>query len=28
MQIYADFGFKEFVVACGYRQELIKDYFT
>jgi glucose-1-phosphate cytidylyltransferase len=27
MQIYADAGFKEFVVACGYRQEVIKDYF-
>lgn len=27
MQIYADADFKEFVVACGYRQEVIKDYF-
>jgi glucose-1-phosphate cytidylyltransferase len=27
MQLYADAGLKEFVVACGYRQEVIKDYF-
>jgi glucose-1-phosphate cytidylyltransferase len=27
MQLYADAGFNEFVVACGYRQEVIKDYF-
>jgi len=27
MQIYAHHGFKEFVVALGYKGELIKDYF-
>jgi glucose-1-phosphate cytidylyltransferase len=27
MHLYADAGFNEFVVACGYRQEVIKDYF-
>ena len=27
MQYYAAFGFKEFLVACGYRGEVIKDYF-
>ena len=27
MKIYASFGFKEFVVALGYRGEIIKDYF-
>ena len=27
MQIYAQSGFKEFVVALGYRGEVIKDYF-
>lgn len=27
MQHYAAFGFKEFLVACGYRGEVIKDYF-
>jgi glucose-1-phosphate cytidylyltransferase len=27
MQIYADAGFGEFVVALGYKQEVIKDYF-
>src|SRR5512138_3450623 len=27
MKIYASFGFKEFVVALGYKGEIIKDYF-
>ncbi|XXT11359.1 glucose-1-phosphate cytidylyltransferase [Sorangium sp. So ce367] len=27
MQIYADHGFNDFVVACGYKGEVIKDYF-
>lgn len=27
MHIYASYGFKEFLVACGYKGELIKDYF-
>ena len=27
MKIYAAYGFKEFVVALGYKGELIKDYF-
>ena len=27
MEIYARAGFTEFVIACGYRQEIIKDYF-
>ncbi len=27
MNIYASFGFKEFVVALGYKGEVIKDYF-
>lgn len=27
MHIYASHGFKEFLVACGYKGELIKDYF-
>lgn len=27
MQIYASHGFREFLVACGYRGELIKEYF-
>jgi glucose-1-phosphate cytidylyltransferase len=27
MQIYASFGHKDFLVACGYRGELIKEYF-
>ncbi len=27
MKIYAAFGFKEFVVALGYKGEIIKDYF-
>ena len=28
MNIYAAYGFKEFVVALGYRGDLIKDYFV
>ncbi|MCZ7533603.1 MAG: glucose-1-phosphate cytidylyltransferase [Acidimicrobiia bacterium] len=28
MQIYAAHGFNDFVVACGYRGEVIKDYFA
>jgi glucose-1-phosphate cytidylyltransferase len=27
MQCYADYGFKEFLIACGYRGEVIKEYF-
>ncbi|MBM3130778.1 MAG: glucose-1-phosphate cytidylyltransferase [Chloroflexi bacterium] len=27
MQIYAAYGFKEFVIALGYKGEIIKDYF-
>ena len=27
MRYYAAFGYKEFLVACGYRGEVIKDYF-
>jgi glucose-1-phosphate cytidylyltransferase len=27
MQYYASFGFKDFLVACGYRGEMIKEYF-
>lgn len=27
MQIYAGFGHKDFLIACGYRGELIKEYF-
>lgn len=28
MSIYAAFGFREFVVACGYKGEMIKQYFA
>jgi glucose-1-phosphate cytidylyltransferase len=27
MNIYASHGFREFIVACGYKGEVIKDYF-
>lgn len=27
MQIYASHGFKDFLIACGYKGELIKEYF-
>lgn len=27
MQHYADHGFKDFLIACGYRGEIIKEYF-
>lgn len=27
MQHYAEYGFKDFLVACGYRGEMIKEYF-
>lgn len=27
MNIYSSAGFTEFIIACGYRQEVIKDYF-
>jgi glucose-1-phosphate cytidylyltransferase len=27
MQIYASFGYKDFLVACGYKGEMIKEYF-
>jgi glucose-1-phosphate cytidylyltransferase len=25
---YANYGFKKFIIACGYKQDLIKDYFA
>lgn len=28
MHIYGSHGFNEFIVACGYMQEVIKDYFS
>jgi glucose-1-phosphate cytidylyltransferase len=28
MSIYAAYGFREFVVACGYKGEMIKEYFA
>jgi glucose-1-phosphate cytidylyltransferase len=28
MKIYASYGFKEFVIALGYKGEMIKDYFV
>src|SRR5271169_4930872 len=28
MQIYAAYGFREFVVALGYRGEMIREYFA
>jgi glucose-1-phosphate cytidylyltransferase len=28
MGIYAAFGFNRFAVACGYKAEVIKDYFS
>jgi glucose-1-phosphate cytidylyltransferase len=28
MQIYAHYGFKEFIVAAGYKGEMIKEYFA
>ena len=27
MNLYSNAGYSEFIVACGYRQEIIKDYF-
>jgi len=27
MNIYASYGYKDFLVACGYKGEMIKDYF-
>jgi glucose-1-phosphate cytidylyltransferase len=27
MHIYAEYGFKDFLVACGYKGEIIKEYF-
>ncbi len=27
MQFYASYGFKDFLVACGYKGEMIKEYF-
>ncbi len=27
MKIYSHYGFNEFVILCGYKQEVIKDYF-
>lgn len=27
MNIYAAYGYKEFVIALGYKGEIIKDYF-
>jgi glucose-1-phosphate cytidylyltransferase len=28
MKIYASYGYREFTVACGYKGEMIKEYFT
>lgn len=28
MKLYSHYGYHEFVVLCGYRQEFIKEYFT
>lgn len=28
MKIYSHYGFNDFVVLCGYKQEVIKDYFV
>ena len=28
MMLYATHGFKEFLLACGYKGEVIKDYFN
>src|SRR6187200_3213649 len=28
MNVYASHGFQDFIVACGYRGELIKEYFS
>lgn len=28
MNIYASYGYKDFLVACGYKGEMIKDYFN
>lgn len=27
MRIYAGFGFKDFIIACGYKGHILKDYF-
>ena len=27
MKWYADFGFQEFVICCGYKGHMIKEYF-
>ena len=27
MGIYASYGFKDFLIACGYKGEMIKEYF-
>src|SRR5947209_11968708 len=27
MRVYAAYGFNEFLVACGYKGEIIKEYF-
>ncbi len=27
MKLYAHFGYKEFIIALGYKQEVVKDYF-
>ncbi len=27
MNVYASYGFKEFLIACGYKGEMIKEYF-
>ena len=28
MKIYSSFGFKEFIICCGYKGYLIKEYFA
>ena len=28
MNIYASYGYNEFIICCGYKANLIKEYFT
>ena len=28
MKIYSHFGFHEFIICCGYKQHIIKEYFA
>ena len=27
MSVYASWGYKDFIIACGYKGEIIRDYF-